>query len=87
MSVRSVVISHIEQIAREQSVTLPALSDDLALLDSGLDSLGFAILVARLEETLGFDPFAVSGDSDFPVTLADFIRLYEHAATSAETAA
>ena len=33
------------------------------------------------------DPFAMSEDSDFPVTLADFIRLYEHAARSAETAA
>ena len=87
MSIRSIIVSHVEQIAREQSVKLPPLSDELALVDSGLDSLGFAILVARLEESLGFDPFAMSEDSDFPVTLADFIRLYEHAARSAETAA
>jgi hypothetical protein len=37
-------------------------------------------LVVRLEETLGFDPFAESSDTPYPVTLGDFIRFYEHAA-------
>ena len=49
---------------------------------SGLDSLAIAILVARLEETLGFDPFTESNDVAYPVTLGDFIRFYEHAAAS-----
>jgi len=57
MSVRSTIISQFEQVAKEQDKHLPALSDDLARLDSGLDSLCFAIVVARLEDTLGFDPF------------------------------
>jgi acyl carrier protein len=31
--------------------------DDLVSADSGLHSLGFAILVARLEDEFGLDPF------------------------------
>jgi acyl carrier protein len=82
MSVKATVISQIQQIAEEDQKSLPPLTDDLALLDSGLDSLGIAILVARLEEALGFDPFTESDDVAYPVTLGDFIRFYEHAARS-----
>jgi acyl carrier protein len=85
-SVRSTIISQIEQVAEEQKVKLPPLTDELVLLDSGLESLGFAILVARLEDTLGFDPFTASDDVYFPVTLGDFIRVYENAAKTLETA-
>ena len=86
MSVRSTVVSQFEQVAQEQKVTLPPLSDELVLLESGLDSLGFAILVARLEDTLGYDPFSSSEDVFFPVTLGDFIRVYENAASKLEVA-
>jgi hypothetical protein len=80
MSIRLTVMSQLEQVANEQRVTLPALSDELVLLDSGLDSLCFAILVARLEDTLGLDPFTASDDVYFPVTLGDFVMAYENAA-------
>jgi acyl carrier protein len=86
MSVRLTVISQIEQVAEEQRVKLPPLSDTLVLLDSGLDSLGFAILVARLEDTLGVDPFTASDDVYFPVTLGDFVGVYENAAKKLEVA-
>jgi acyl carrier protein len=80
MSVRSTIISQFQQVAKEQDKNLPALADDLALLDSGLDSLCFAIVVARLEDTLGFDPFSAADDAHFPMTVGEFIQLYEHAA-------
>ena len=80
MSVKATVISQIQQIADDKMKSLPPLTDDLVLLDSGLDSLAIAILVARLEEVLGFDPFTESDDMAYPVTLGDFIRFYEHAA-------
>ena len=35
-------------------------------MDSGLDSLCFAIVVARLEDSLGYDPFSVAEDVAFP---------------------
>ena len=82
MSVRAAVLSQIQEIAGDSRKSLPPLTDDLVLLDSGLDSLAIAILVARLEETLGFDPFTESDEVAYPVTLGDFIRFYEHAADS-----
>jgi acyl carrier protein len=77
MSVRSTVTLQFEQVAAEQKRKLAPLTDDLKLLDSGLDSLSFALIVMRLEEALGFDPFDVTGDVRFPVTFADFVKLYE----------
>ncbi|HUN94628.1 MAG TPA: acyl carrier protein [Bradyrhizobium sp.] len=78
MSVRSTIVSQFEQVAVEQKRKLARLSDDLRLLDSGLDSLGFALIVVRLEEALGFDPFdEESGEMKFPVTFGDFVKLYE----------
>jgi acyl carrier protein len=68
------------QIAREHGKTLAPLRDDLVLLDSGLDSLGFAVLVARLEDTLGVDPFTTAEDAMFPLTFGDFVKVYENAA-------
>jgi acyl carrier protein len=81
MSIKAAVISQLEEI-RASRQSLPPLTDDLVLLDSGLDSLGLAILVTRLEDTLGLDPFTDSDITVPPVTLGDFVRLYEHAAES-----
>jgi acyl carrier protein len=79
MSVKQTIFSQMQQVADEQKKSLSPLTDELVLLDSGLDSLGFAILVARLEDALGVDPFTASDDVYFPVTLGDFVRVYEHA--------
>lgn len=56
------------------------LKDDTVLLDSGLDSLGFAILVARLEEELGFDPFVEMEEAVYPTTFGEFVAIYENRA-------
>jgi acyl carrier protein len=77
MSIRSTVASQFEQVAREQSRKLARLSDELKLMDSGLDSLSFALIVMRLEEALGFDPFETAEEVRFPVTFGDFVKLYE----------
>ena len=79
MSTRATIAAEVEQVAREQNKRLAPLSDDLILLDSGLDSLCFAILVARLEQRLGFDPFSSAEDVYFPVTFGDFVRFYDEA--------
>ncbi len=80
MSIRSTIILYMQQIAEEGKKELPPLTDDWVLLESGLDSLMIAVLVARLEETLGFDPFTESDDIYYPVTLGDFISFYEKSA-------
>jgi len=80
MSIKLTIMEQMAQVAREQGRTLAPLRDDLALLDSGLDSLGIAVLVARLEDRLGSDPFSSSDDVQFPVTVGDFVRAYENGA-------
>jgi hypothetical protein len=79
MSVRSKIFDQFQQVAHEQDRCLGPLSDELPLLDSGLDSLCFAILVSRLEAVLGVDPFSESEDVPSPVNLGEFTRLYENA--------
>ena len=79
-SVRSRILSQFESVAKEQNQKLPPLSDDLVLLESGLDSLCFAVIVARLEDELGFDPFTASEDLEFPITFSDFVRIYQNGA-------
>jgi Phosphopantetheine attachment site len=78
-SVRQQVVLQFQRVAGEQHKEHAPLTDDLVLLDSGLDSLCLAIIVARLEDVLGVDPFG-RHEGAFPVTLGDFIRLYEDAA-------
>ncbi len=53
------------------------LGDDSILLETGLDSLGFAILVARLVEELGYDPFAMMEEAYYPSTFGEFVEMYE----------
>lgn len=82
MSVRLIITSLVEEIAAEQQVKVAPLTDDLVLLDSGLDSLCFAILVARLEDRLGIDPFSAAVDAYFPETFGDFVKVYENVAVA-----
>jgi acyl carrier protein len=80
MSARLTIVAEIKKVAEEQNKKLAPLSDSLLLVDSGLDSLCFAILIARLEDALGSDPFTESDEITFPVTLGDLVRAYENAA-------
>jgi hypothetical protein len=80
MTVRTIIYEQVKTVAEQNKRTLAPLSDQLVLLESGLDSLCVAILVANLEDELGVDPFG-SGDDDVmvPLTLGDFVRVYENA--------
>ena len=80
MSVRLIILEQMAQVAREHGKVLAPLKDDLQLAESGLDSLGFAVLVARLEDKLGIDPFTAAEDALFPVTFGEFVKVYENGA-------
>lgn len=80
MTVRSEIATQFTQVAREHDRRLAPLTDNLELLESGLDSLCFAIIVARLEGALGVDPFTSSEDALFPRTFGEFVGFYENAA-------
>ena len=83
MHVRAVILNEIQQIASEHRKMLADLDDAAPLLSIGLDSLCLAVLVVRLEDTLGVDPFSSDSDVEFPYTLGDLIRTYELAAPAA----
>ena len=78
MSVRSEILDQFKQVAHEQDKRLGPLSDELPLMDLGLDSL-CSPLWARLETVLGVDPFSENEDAPFPVNLGEFIHFYENA--------
>ena len=63
MDLRSIIFGELQTVAAEQKKQLPPLTDDLALQESGLDSLCFAILFARLEDITGGDPLAMASTS------------------------
>lgn len=79
METRALITEKFTRVAQEQGRSIPDLSDDTPLIETGLDSLCFAIIVARLEDALGVDPF-VAEDTLFPTTFGDFVVLYENAA-------
>jgi acyl carrier protein len=79
MLARPAIVKAFERVAKEQKKTLAPLKDDLVLLDSGLDSLCFATIVARLEDELGLDPFSAADEVELPITFGDFIKCYEDA--------
>jgi hypothetical protein len=77
MSIRELVLKEIHVVATEQDKPMPPLTDDLLLLESRLDSLCFAILVSRLEDATGRDPFGSAKASEFPRTIGELIAFYE----------
>lgn len=74
----AVIVESINQVAAEQGLALDGeLKEDTVLLESGLDSLAFAILVAELEASLGYDPFTLMETPTYPRTLAEFVAVYK----------
>jgi hypothetical protein len=79
MSVRSTIVEEFQRVALEHDRPITTFTDETALLESGLDSLCFGIIVARLEDILGVDPFTTVEELAFPATVGEFIDLYERA--------
>jgi hypothetical protein len=77
MSVGPTIASQLQEVAIEHDRTLAPLNDELKLLESGLDSMGLAIVVIRLADLLGIDPFNSGAAVEFPLTFGDFFRVYE----------
>ncbi len=78
MDLRDRIVNCMREIAEQMGQVIKReLVDDAVLLESGLDSLGFAILVSRLEDELGYDPFVLMAEPYYPRTLRDFVAIYE----------
>ena len=74
---RDKITTAIHETADMRGIEVNVLVDETVLLESGLDSLGFAILVARLEEELGYDPFVLMDVPVYPRTLGEFVEIYQ----------
>lgn len=78
MELRNKILELINEAAINTDCEIHSeITDDSILLETGLDSLGFAILVARLEEDLGYDPFSMMEDAIYPTTFKEFVAIYE----------
>ena len=79
MEIEKKIRSLFIDILKDQGVDAETtqLSRDSVLLEAGLDSLGYAILVTRLEDELGYDPFAMMEMPYYPQTFGQFVELYE----------
>ena len=54
----------------------PEITDETVLLDTGLDSMALGILVTRLDEEFGIDPFIANNDAVYPRTFGEFVQAY-----------
>jgi acyl carrier protein len=79
MDIRAIITAMIVQVAAEQARPIKELDNSLSLTDSGLNSLCLAVIVAKLEDELGVDPFSADLAVPFPRTIGDLISCYEHA--------
>jgi acyl carrier protein len=76
-NIRSTILTALVEVLTEDGIVVPTVTDETVLLQTGLDSLGFAVLVTRLEEQLGFDPFTLMKDATYPKTFIEFVSLYQ----------
>ena len=75
---RDKILEALDEVFSQENVSKPSdLNDSSSLLEMGLDSLGLAILVAKLETKVGFDPFVISEKPYYPTKLGEFISFYE----------
>ena len=78
MNTRIIIEKTFTAVLADAGATVPAqFSDNLVLLQSGLDSLGFAILITRLEAECGYDPFTLMTEPFYPRTFGELVEVYE----------
>ena len=84
-------MANLEQQIRQAMHQVAELSDcklvepiesNTLLLECGLDSLGYAMLVAQLEEDLGFDPFTELEIEIYPSTFSELLAIYQQCANN-----
>lgn len=77
MHLRQTVLQVIEACFKEDDVDFSTELLEKPIMEIGADSLTFAVIVARLERELSFDPFTANQDLPYPKTLDEFIQAYE----------
>ena len=73
---REQVIEQIRLCFADEGVTFEDSMLSAGVMDLGVDSMTYAILVARLERETGSDPFTQNSTLPYPETLEDFVQAY-----------
>lgn len=71
------ILETMSKVAEMLDLELSKIDHTTILLDSGLDSMAFAMLVVELEEALGFDPFQIEAEVIYPETFKELLDIYE----------
>jgi acyl carrier protein len=78
IEVRGTILETFQEVAQQNGVKLlDEIPDSAELFEIGLDSIGFATVVASLEVKLGYDPFIEMAEPVYPTTLSEFVGIYE----------
>jgi len=78
--IEQVLFKCMEEVAAQTGNDLVAdLNPTTNLQESGLDGLGLAMVVGRMDEALGYSPFRDGSCGELPHTLAELVSLYRHA--------
>jgi len=79
MDIRNTVLNCLRETVEEQtqSTITSEITDDSELVNFRLDSLGFADLLTRLQDALGYDPFTQMDDPVYPRTFGELVAIYE----------
>lgn len=80
MELEDLIRNSLMELFQEDELEVPDITDDLVLLETELDSLGFAVLVTRLEDSLGYDPFSLMTEPVYPTTFGQFVAVYQQCA-------
>ena len=73
---RTIILNEISVVFSEEGVTFDEGMLGLPVMDIGVDSLTYAVLVARLEVKIGKDPFTEQPERGYPKLLSDFVEAY-----------
>ena len=73
---RVAILDEIKVVFAEEGVTFEESMLGLPVMDIGVDSLTYAVLVARLEAKIGKDPFTEQPERAYPKLLSDFVDAY-----------
>jgi acyl carrier protein len=75
----AVIIEEIARLFTEDGKPVPPIEPDDGLVELGLDSLSFAVLITRLEERLGYEPLDLIESGAYPRSVRELVAVYARA--------
>lgn len=75
-AIRAKVIEEIRETFFLEGVVFEEAMLERGVMDVGVDSLTYAVLVSRLQQELGRDPFTENPEIGYPNLLIDFVNAY-----------